>query len=363
VIRRRENLVLVAVIVAAPVLAYWIAPTRVAPEREVFSWYADDSVLGEANRRQWELRDSIRVLLSAWERLDTREKAMGLTARQAGLEIRADRDVPAATVARFAEGARAELRTLTASPAYPVVVRIVFDPMTRANYRRGTALPERAGAPCVSVVRIGAGRRETNAPYRGDQLLGVCGLYALFGAPGAGMDRWLERTALATAPGHTGTTAAPRLRQRIEAQYLHAYATPAACLVGRDAPCVELFDGVHDPFGRWMSATPANAPRRVAVFGAADAIAFLGTDLPGLRASLGDTRFAAIWRSASEPAEAYAALEGSPLAAWVRAQLARGVEPYRVGSMFAGVPLVLALVLIAAFTGAAVRLSRREYFG
>ena len=151
--RLRKHLPLLVALVATPVVTYLFAPELVVgDDRTDQRWISTDPVIAAAQRRTFVLRDSALALRAEWERVDSHEKAMGLTARGPGLELRVDRDVPAVTSALFAAQARAELQRLTATPAYPVVLRISMDSLsTIASYRRATELPERAGAPCVAI--------------------------------------------------------------------------------------------------------------------------------------------------------------------------------------------------------------------
>lgn len=366
--RLRKQLPIIVALIATPVLTLLVAPDAVDPGAINPWWYSGDPVIAAAQRKTFAVRDSIRAFEATWERLDSREKATGLTARGTGLEIRVDNDVPAVTAAAFTRRARTELTALTSAPAYPVVLRLTTDPFTRALYRRVAMLPERAGAPCIAMIRINGTRVDSAAPNHEDQLLGVCGLYAKFGAPGAGMEGWLERTQLRSAAAHTGSAVPPKRRAEVTSQIVKEAVVPVGCLAGKDDACDRFFDGdffygapATDPETS-RQVEPTNVPR-LAVYSSWAAGSDFLNSLPTLRAALGDEQFAAIWRSASEPAEAYALNEGSSLASWTRARLAAEVEPYHAGPMVGGMQLSLAFLIVVAFCGLVARFSKRQFRG
>lgn len=355
----------VAAAVLALALTLLVAPDGQVSDGALPRWFSGDTVIEAAQRQQLALRDSVLVLRSRWEELDSYSMSRGLTARGRGLDLRVDRGIPDTTAARFAEQVRAELGALSETPEQAIIVRIVVDSFSRVNYRRSTMLPERPDAPCVVLIRVASARLDGALPVATDQLLGVCGLYARFGAPGPGMDRWLERTEMRGAREHTGPDVARGARARIDATWLVELATPASCLAGREEACLRCFDGSwRSPLASLIATADAGEDpvRRLSVFaryGGGTAM----WELSGLRASMGDERFARIWRSASEPAEAYEANEGSTLAAWVRATMGLETEPYRAGGMIAGLPLGLAFLLIVAFAGTAIGFTKRRYHG
>jgi hypothetical protein len=360
-----------AVAVAAAVaLAAGIAPSREEAERiGLANW--GRSELNRAIYRTFALRDSANVYRTAWQYADTRERTAQEAPAPVGLAVRADADVPAALVEQLNETLRAELAGLAQPPRYAVIVRILMDETADRSTLRAIVIPPTAAGPCVVQIRLPAASTPGSRVTRDRQLLGVCGLYAKFGAPGEGMTKYLTRTSLATAGFHT----APALTGvSTDAQIRGGGAillapSELACSLGRFDQCTKLFDGAEGAMNYWRPYDESRLlpPRRltnairIATYWDNQWESRTTTRLAALRTMLGDDRFAMLWASKEEPAVEFARREGRPLEALISDALRSPTLAYRQGSAPRGLQVVFALLLLGALAGWAIVKSPREY--
>ncbi len=369
---RQEALAAAGALAVAVALSVALVPSEDPAPATGFTWLRGEPVVDSAVRHTRLLLDTVGSATRTWERLDSEERSRGIVASGLGLRVDIDRGVPDTIASAFTRLARDEFRAIAPEPSHAVVLRVLIDPERDFRFRRATILPGSPEAPCVVLIRVSPNTASFRLPRRSGQLLGVCGLYARFGAPGSGMVRWLDRTEQEFALRHTFGGGIPRERMRFEPSFLQYSTQHASCLNRNLKACESLVD--RSPVESWGSevllygvprSRPVSVPR-VAVVGA-EAIDFGETfdriSLAGLRHSLGDERFRAIWMSDREPSEAFLAAEGVPLGSWVRDQLLVEVAPYRAGGMPSGAPLWSAIVLTGLFAVAAVRLARRVYTG
>jgi hypothetical protein len=317
------------------------------------------------------LRDSAQAYRMAWELADTRERAAVEPPAPTGLTVRADANVPSRFTTAFGDIARAELTSLTTAARHPVVLRLLVDSTANSNFRRAVVIPATAASPCVVHVRLSDGFLQRTQIRVVSQVLGVCGLYAKFGAPGEGMTKFLTRTSLATAGAHTSDVP----RSPFDARTLRGGSAVGyepfalACAVGRLDQCKAIFEGRESFVLGWMGDMPSRVapPRRltnamrIAVFSdnAYDVPRF--ARLAALRATLGDDRFSLLWASKDEPAVEFARREGRPLDALVSETMRGPAFRYHRGSAPYGWQLAIGLLIVAAFVAWAVAKAPREY--
>jgi hypothetical protein len=354
-------------LVVAIILSAGIAPSR----DEIAYGGLRNWGRGELNdglRRTFALRDSAQAYRLAWQLANTRERAAAEAPAPVGLTIRVDRDVPVSVAATLTRRLRAEFDSLTDAPRHAVIVRILVDSSGLVGVRRAIVIPATASGPCVLNVNLpfqDLNRVERRNPT---ELLGVCGLYAKFGAPGEGMTKFLTRTSLATAGQHTLPAIRPPFTDKeLRAGHVVGYNPfTLACSVGREAMCRDLFEG-KDGFVFLMGSGNALSPRRltnglrIAVFSDVVFQAERGARIAEVRASLGDDRFAMLWASKDEPAVEFARREGRSLESYISGEMQSPTASYHVSSAPRGLQAWIALALVAAFALLAVMRSPREY--
>jgi len=318
----------VAVLGVLSAISLAIRPEDRGPE----AWWFGDWTRSEYSRNAWALfavSDSSRLFRDAWEIADVRERARGVGEAPPGLSIRTDATVPEALARAVHAHVRREFAAVAPTPQYAVVVLISMDSIPRTSHLIGVVRPATAAAPCVVQVRIPvliATRAWLDAD---EQLLGACGLYARFGAVGAGMERWLERSGMRTAALHTAEgLGAPRRDWSPGLPELARDPSRVACLAGRLDHCRVVLDGdARALTGAVVAARPGSAAarrltnsHRVGVF-VGDGGGGTGDLLAALRATLGDDRFAMLWSSDEDPYATFAANERRPLEAMLATAL------------------------------------------
>ena len=294
--------------------------------------------------------------------------------------VRVDHDVPPAVAAAAraivleqwtrlgptASAAHAQLFLYVDSTTIPRAAtmtgaRLVIEPRRLIDVRH--ALPQATdGERCVALVRL----RGTTAAHldvlRGTPLAGVCGFFAVFGVPGAGVSRWLSATNYAFARQSDWDVArAPSIEP---GAFYSLSVGGAQCLTGKANACIEALGTT--------SATPRDSDRVGAIpmawvldgSAARASPSFSGTDaalgdagsrlLADMVRDLGPERFGRFWRADTTPDSALVAASGTTLDAWTNAWLTRaygaaprhpGVEAVDVMWLAAAMPL---LVFVAA---------------
>ena len=195
------------------------------------------------------------------------------------------------------------------------------------------------------------------------------GRYARFSGPTRVLR--FTRTSLATAGWHTAEvpTSPFRARDLRNGSAIGAGPFYLACAVGRLDICTDVFDGAESLTMGWIGYNPERllSPRqmtnglRIAVYSDNEFNAGRDSRLAGMRAQLGDDRFAMLWASKDEPAVEFARREGRPLEQLVSENLRGEGFRYRQGSAPYGLQLLIALVIIAGFATWAIARAPREY--
>lgn len=347
--------VVVAPKVSAPVIGgWWNDPELVAIQQEVIA-------------RQ----DSVRVLNSVYDRLVALEVARAghLAARgrpaNPGLTFVKDPALSATVHEAFERRIRDELGPLGDAPKHPVRVHLVYDSAALPSYIRVVVLPRDESEACALVLLIARPRGRDVLPQDQDRVIGTCGFYAAFGAPGRAMQNWLLETrgrfAVSDVPMPPRTN--QRRWQLTGAQIASAPAV-AACLAGSDSACVASWESLG-----WMERTNAReAAWEEATRGALRAFTFSARNGPGrnlgdLRGAMADARFQELWRSTLEPAAAYESLEGRSIGLFMRERLLREMEPHSPGPLEANLPLALGVGIGALAAALAIGLTKRQRSG
>ena len=251
--------------------AFALVPPQGDGERPVPSWLARDPVVRAAQQRFYILADSSNAADRTWELLDSRDRASQVVARAGSVDVQVEAGISQGVAALFVATVREELRSLTNAPAYPVVERLVVDPVSSGfyrpfssgRYRLATVLPSAPTEPCVVLVRMDSSQQVPDEPNPRMQLLSTCGFYARFGMPGAGMDAWLERTQHLLASHHTFNSAVLRHPESWPPVVKPGLALYAACSMGRADACESLFEGSDLTFvgaPKWVFGTPGVSP-------------------------------------------------------------------------------------------------------
>lgn len=358
----------------ALLLFYLLIPTGKDPLALARWMYRVDPVLEAEFSRYRTVYDTAQAYASALEVADSRERAGSVSAgHRAGLVVRGDSGVSPALRAQVEGIARAELAALgVPEPRHPIGVVVMFD--TRAFYprfERAVVLPATPAGACTVVLRIGHRFQNFIGIGNSDRLLGTCGFFAVYGAPGAGMLRWLEATNMRRAaylqrPESHGDGV---VRDPGEANAAGRVPAVAACRAGRVQGCADLVagrEGTDEQFEYWVRRLPELVPPdpRVAIYspttlGSARNVVGYGL-LSSLAQHLGPEGFGMVWRSADEPAAAYAAVAERPITDWVAEHLRTNIREYQAGP---GLPVrqwAMALGLVALPFGLAVGLTRRR---
>lgn len=317
-------------------------------------------------------RDSVRVRQAVWEVADSRARAprtlpRGSTRDSNGLAVIAEPALPASVRAGAEASARAELQALNGgTSAYPVAVVVILDSLVQfgSTYRRAIVLPRAEGEPCTVVVRVSRRVQVWNRRPAGENVLGTCGFYAAYGAPGAGMDEWLRATGMRTAT-YARRPANWRVPEgKIAAPNARYWPGLASCRAGREASCAAMFDGLSDLGGSFDQArrlalrTDVTVQPPITGWSPVDGLS--GGLLERLAAAMGRERFGTLWRDARAPAAAHESITGRPLSEWVGESVAEAMEPYRPGPAVPALPLTGTLVLAVGAGMWAVRGSRRR---
>lgn len=310
-------------------------------------------------------QDSVRLLQGAYERLLALESVQRLPATSSRLAISAAAGVPAESRTGFERMMREEVAALGDSLKYPIRLHLVTDPLGKGGYARVAVLPREEGAPCSIVVLLPTDGPRDIVPHTSDRLIGPCGFYASFGAPGPGMSAWL----LATRGMHAGTDRA-RPEQRNGPRYRlrpgQALESPdaAACAAGNDSVCTDAFSGYQ-----WVRRIMARDSMLYAATAGTVRMSTLATQfVPGrnlsdLRDAMTDERFAELWRSKKHPVAAYEEIEGRAIGHFVRERLLLDILPHRPGPLHADLPLALGLAVGAIAAALAIRLTKRQRSG
>lgn len=362
-----KRIVPTIIVVMAAVLGFFVLIPEFGPAFDLQNYFR--ARMSPEMRRLDSLRamrgDSLRMLTGAYERLLAIEAVDRLPAPSARVTISASPGVPAASRTGFEQVLRDELAPLGDSIQHPIRLHLLPDPLGKGSYVRIAVLPRRPGAPCSVVILLPANAPRDILPTRSDRLIGTCGFYAKFGAPGQGMSDWL----IATRGIHAVTDRARPERRSATKQRLRpgdALHSPdvAACAAGNDAMCTEAFSGYQ-----WMRRMRARDSMLISeTAGTIRMNPFATQFIPGrnfsdLRDAMTDARFALLWRSDKDPVAAYEEIEGRPIGHFVRDRLLLEFLPHRPGPLHADLPLALGLGIGALAAVLAIRFTTRQRSG
>lgn len=361
---KRFVLTIVGIIGAVMAFVVLVPDAAIAPG--VVLWR--DPELRPIQKRLGALQDSIRTMDGVYERLVALEAARservstGARTARPSLTFVKDPALSATVNEAFERRIRDELGPLADSLKYPVRVHLVHNDAPISAYRRIVVLPRAESEPCSLVLLIARPRGGDVLPLDQDRVIGTCGLYAAFGAPGAGMTKWLldtrGRYAVADIAMPLQTS---RGRHRLRGAEVASAPEVAACLAGSDSACVTAWEDL-----RWLDrANSRDAAWLEATQGTVRAYPFSALSNPGrnlgdLRGAMTDVRFRELWKSALDPAGAYEAVEGRSIALFMREQLLLELEPYRPGPLHADLPLALGVAIAALAATLAIRFTKRK---
>lgn len=356
----RRPLIFYGVCAALALGAFWvIAPgDRPQVERDWRSWRYRTSPQVLAAAEAWiAVRDTVAAQEHVWELTDSRERAvraLPASAAREGFAVVADADVPAAFRDGIESVVREEIGEIAGGRAqYPVVVRVLVDTIVHPvnTYRRAVVLPQVAGEPCNVIMRLSRNTQAWSQRAGRERLLGTCGFYAAYGAPGVGMHAWLLETGMRTAAYVSSPVPWVTRTEQLNAE---SWLELAACRTGRTAGCADIFNGRRERLQwfmetRLIESTPGVSVQAPLVY--FNAYERVSRGLLGeISRSLGPVTFAALWQSAEPPERAMQQLTGMSPAEWVQQRVAVSVRPYNPGPSVPTLPLAMGLLLFAGLT-------------
>jgi hypothetical protein len=317
-------------------------PTSVV-ERWAFA--APEPLAGEASR--WAAdSERARAALRAY-RSATALALWRTTTRSADTaSVRVDRSVPAMISADVRAITEEQWRALGTPSALHAEVFVYVDSTTlprstiAATSRRSLeralvdvafALPEATGGErCVALVRLRGTTAAHVAALRHQSLVGVCGFFAAFGLPGAGVRAWLQATDYRAARRSDWHVA---LAPAVDASSVYGVgAAGGQCLTGKRGACLTVLGvGRAEAQDSGIAAgTPAFVLDGAGPISAADHLRYRSA-LGNVEAELlmaavrefGPERFGQFWRSEAAPDVAFRFANGITLDAWTRQWLTR----------------------------------------
>ena len=328
-------------------------------------WRSSDPAVAALEDVQHAQQQSIRMLGSVRERLVALEAARGPDARRSSnttLAFVGDTELSATVRSAFERRVREELAPLGDSLRYPVRVHIVYDSEIATSYRRVVVLPRDNTEACVLVVLISRPQGLDVLPLAQDRIVGTCGLYAAFGAPGRGMSSWLLETRGERAIADIEVSG-QRVGERHHLSGLDVYNAPevAACMAGNDSACVVAWAQSPQSWRR----SPNDSAFAAVTAGTVRAYPYQARSAPGsnlgeLRSAMTDARFGELWRSGKAPIDAYQEIEGRSIALHMREQLLDELQPHRPGPIRAELPFVLGGALALGIAALTIRLTKRQ---
>lgn len=368
--RKDRNWIVGSIVTAIALFTVFIA----RGDDEAIDWrrwqYRNQPEVYEAATAWIAARESLQVARAEWVRADSRARVpRGVAVGAGNVLVRGDAGIARALL----DGAEASLATELARhridrPAYPIAVVLMVDTTMNPGghfYTRATVLPSQPDEPCTVVVRFQRPATKWNRSAGQERLLGPCGFFAKYGAPGAGMLEYLRSNTMRTAEYLWAPTPWFERDALMPASYARSWPALAGCRAGRDSACLAVLAGTSPMtgyFGAWDDAQ--RGPNDVSVDGPLLRSGFYdrvsGGLLANLATSLGDDRFARLWRDARGPHVAYEAIAGEPLTAWMQRVVAGEVEPYRPGPGVPAVPLAATLFILGGAGFAAMRGTRRS---
>ncbi len=363
--RKDRSLIVGTIVTAAVLFTAFIA----RGEDERIDWrrwqYRNRPEVYEAASAWIAARESLQVARADWGRADSRARVpQGVAPGSGDLIVRGDAGISRALL----DGAEASVRSELARHglerlAYPIAIVLTVDTMMSSGgyfYSRATVLPRRPDEPCTVVVRFQRAVTKWNRSAGQERLLGPCGFFAKFGAPGAGMLDFLRSSTMRTAEYVWAPTPWIERESLIQASMARTWPALAGCRAGRDSACLAVLTGISPMsgyFGPWDQGP--GAQHDVSVDGPLLRSGYYDRVSSGLvanlAATLGDERFTRVWRDARGPVAAYEAMSGEPLTAWLQRVVAQEVAPYRPGPGVPAMPLASTLFILGGAGLAAMR--------
>lgn len=367
-------------------------------------------ILGDATIPEWRpserdrLVERNRVAESRLRRAAHQLRVLQL--RDSLTRIAATSAAPFAVDAAFNRSDRALIDSLVAhagaerslAARIPASVFFVLDSVTevsghpRVSGSRGVlaidyVLPDDSLRRCIVIARVHAvtTRRLYEAELRSrissERLLGPCGFYEHFGAPGQAIRRWLDDRGWQFAQRSPSNEPPIRwldglpdssYRTRIDLDYVMR-SSGRACAGGKDEACIEsvlsrapaddrrnsmdldagiLSTGYFNPFvhgdNGWLTRSWPMGARE-------------WTLLADMARSLGPERFEQFWTSDLAPEQAFQAAAGVPMSTWTREWIETTYHPQAAGpALPAGATGFAALILIVALGLTIVAAQRRQ---
>lgn len=357
--------------VALAVAAFWILVPDSTPEaeRDWRSWrYRTDPQVMAAAEAWVAVRDTLTAEEHAWELTDSRERAaraLPANAAPQGFAVLADPGVPTAFRDGIESVVREEIGEIAGGRAqHPIVVRLLVDSLVHPvnPYHRVVVLPRAAGEPCNVIMRLSRNTQAWSQRAGRERLLGTCGFYAAYGAPGPGMHAWLLSTGMRTA-GYVSSPV-PWVTRTEPMNPEHSIEL-AACRAGRTAGCEELFNGRRERSrfyvteSRLIEPVPGVSVQAPLLY--FNAYERVGRGLLGeISRSLGPVTFAALWQSAESPDRAMRQLAGMTPAQWVQQHVAGSTRPYHPGPTVPALPLMISALIFAGLTTWTLARVKRE---
>ena len=271
------------------------------------------------------------------------------------MSVRIDQSVPRAIADGVRDVAAEQWRALGPASAANAQIFVYVDSTTvprattTATSRRpleprrfvdvSFVLPQATdGSRCVALVRLGGATPAHVDALRRQSLVGVCGFFAAFGLPGAGVRQWLEATDYRSARRSDWHVA---LAPAIDASAVYGIgAAGGRCLTGEPGACLDVLGaGQPDTYGRGVtSASPTFVLDGLATVNPGDR-ARSRSELGNVEVELlmsavrefGAERFGRFWRSETVPDAAFGSAHGVTLDTWTRQWLTRtfGALPSR----------------------------------
>ena len=235
--------------------------------------------------------------------------------------------------------------------------------------------PADASGRCLVLARINPTAFWGNfiSTDAGERFMGPCAFYEHYGAPGAGIKRWLDaRSWLLAQYGPQGVAGAGGwVRSFRWAVDMRGWISGAGfrCLMGNDSSCVTavLERGVYER--RLDAISGASMPPQHerdfhSVWNLSERAGGLGPRQPAMLGdmarSLGDEKFLAFWRSSREPMDAFREASGRDFPSWAQEWMAGHYPPQETGPTTTPGAKLFALVILIAGVGLAMLAADRR---
>ena len=189
---RRGLLPLIAVLGFG--LLYVVVTPRGDDPNLGLGFFERDPKVAAATRRVTATADTLRAYQLVADRDEVAARLAALPAPTAPISVVADPRVPLGYANSLRDALAAELAGV--EMRVPLRLVIIRDSLRMREAVAHYVRPQSEGEPCTIVRQLydQPNRNDTYLPRREWRLVGVCGFYARYGMPGAGMTRWLDAT-------------------------------------------------------------------------------------------------------------------------------------------------------------------------